>query len=186
MNKRLKRMVDRTLFYYLIIGILNYIVCTGIMFVLFNLCGFSDHIAPLFNYGLGSVIWYLSCRYILFRGKQSSWQRIIRFIIEVIVCYLISYYVIAPLAARALLRIPSIRHFFSFGGSEEEMVRGNCEMAVGALAYAFLNYFGQRYFVFSGRFELRRQVALAAQEELDSLPDEEELSEEEDESGEEE
>ena len=186
MNKRLKRMVDRTLFYYLIIGILNYIVCTGIMFVLFNLCGFSDHIAPLFNYGLGSVIWYLSCRYILFRGKQSSWQRIVRFIIEVIVCYLISYYVIAPLAARALLRIPSIRHFFSFGGSEEEMVRGNCEMAVGALAYAFLNYFGQRYFVFSGRFELRRQVALAAQEELDSLPDEEELSEEEDESGEEE
>lgn len=154
MNERLKRMVDRTLIYYVIIGILNLIVCTAIMFLLFNVCGFSDHIAPLFNYGLGSVIWFLACRYILFRGKQNSWKQILRFIAEVIVCYLISYYVIAPLLAKVLLPIPQVRHFFSFGGEEEEMIRGNCEMSIGAAAYAILNYFGQRYFVFSKRFEL--------------------------------
>ena len=56
MKEKFKHMVDRTLVYYVIIGILNFIVCTAIMFLLFNICGFSDHVAALFNYGLGSAI----------------------------------------------------------------------------------------------------------------------------------
>ena len=44
--------------------------------------------------------------------------------------------------------------FFSFGGTEN--IRGNCEMSVGSLSYALLNYFGQRYFVFSDRFAARK------------------------------
>ncbi len=161
MNKeRLKRMVDRTLVYYVIIGILNFILCTAIMFLLFNVYGFSDHVAPLFNYGLGSLIWYLACRYILFRNKPRSWQQIVRFLLEVIVCYLISYYIVAPLLSRVLLPNPRVRRFFSFGGEEEDMIRGNCEMTIGTAAYAILNYFGQRYFVFSGRYELHRKRRL--------------------------
>lgn len=155
MNRKLKRLVDRTLVYYVIFGILNFIVCTAIMFLLFNVCGFSDHIAPLFNYGLGSIFWYFGCRYLLFRGEERSWQQIIRFLAEVVVLYLLCYYVIAPLLTPVLLRMPKVRAFFSFGGTEEEMVRGNCEMTIGAASYAILNYFGQRYFVFSSRFELR-------------------------------
>ena len=165
MSHRLKRMVDRTLIYYVIVGVTNFIVCTGIMFLLFNVCGFSDHVAPLFNYGLGSLFWFLAGRYILFRGRQSTWQQIGKFVLEVIVCYLISYYVVAPLLARVLLPIPRVRKAFSFGGEEEEMVRGNCEMTIGAISYAIFNYFGQRYFVFSGRYELRRKDRYALEEE---------------------
>jgi len=174
MNKRLKRMVDRTLVYYVIIGVLNFILCTAIMFLLFNICGFSDHIAPLFNYVLGSVIWYLSCRYILFPGKQSSGKQIVRFLAEVIVVYLISYYIVAPLLSRVLLPIPKVRAFFSFGGEEEAMIRGNCEMSIGAAAYAILNYFGQRYFVFSKRYEIRE----LAEESAEAILREEETAEE--------
>lgn len=173
-RQRLKRMVDRTLVYYVIIGVLNLILCTAIMFLLFNVCGFSDHIAPLFNYGLGSVIWYLACRYILFRGRQSSGKQILRFIIEVIVVYLISYYIIAPLGYRLIMHFQGVRRFFSFGGNEEEMIRGNCEMTIGAAAYAILNYFGQRYYVFSKRYELREAAEdAAAQEEAPANPEEE-------------
>ena len=152
-------MVDRTLVYYVIIGILNFIICTAIMFLLFNVCGFSDHVAPLFNYGLGSVIWYLSCKYLLFRGHASTWQQLLRFVIEVLVCYAVSYYVAAPLLANVLLRSESVRDLFSFGGTEAEMIEGNCEMTLGAIFYAILNYFGQRYFVFSDRFEHHRKPA---------------------------
>lgn len=84
---------------------------------------------------------------------RTSWQMIVRFIAEVIICYLVSYYVAAPLLSRVLLPIPRVRRFFSFGGDAEEMIRGNCEMTIGAIVYAILNYFGQRYFVFSKRFE---------------------------------
>ncbi len=159
MSAKIKKMVDRTLVYYLIVGVLNFLVCTGLMFLLFNLCGFSDHIAPLFNYALGSLIWYLSCRYLLFPGQSSTWQQILRFLAEVLVCYVLSYYVAAPLLSGVLLRSQSVRSFFSFGGEEYEMIVGNCEMTIGAIAYAIINYFGQRYFVFSDRFEHHRKSA---------------------------
>ena len=175
MNKRLRRMVDRTLVYYVIIGVLNFILCTAIMFLLFNVCGFSDHIAPLFNYVLGSLIWYLACRYILFPAKQSSWKQIVRFVAEVLVVYVVSYYVIAPLLSRVLLPNPKVRAFFSFGGEEADMVKGNCEMTIGAAAYAILNYFGQRYYVFSKRYEIRE---LAEQSAIEILSAEEGLPKE--------
>lgn len=150
---KLKRLVNRIFIRYLIVGILNFIVCTALMFLLFNFCGFSEHIAPLVNYGLGSLIWYLACRFLLFPQQRTSLQQLLRFGVEVLVCYLISYYAVAPWLSGLLLRSESVRGFFSFGGSEMEMIRGNCEMTVGALVYALLNYFGQRYFVFTNRFE---------------------------------
>lgn len=164
MNRRLKRMVDRTLVYYVIIGILNFIVCTALMFLLFNDCGVSERIAPLFNYGLGSLIWYLACRFIIFRGKQSTWQQLVRFLVEVIICYVICYYLVAPLLSKALLRHERVRWLFSFGGDSDVMIRGNCELTIGTLAYAILNYFGQRYFVFSGRYEFHRKRRMAAKD----------------------
>ena len=152
---KLKKIVDKTLLLYLLLGVLNFILCTALMFILFNMCGFSEHLAPVVNYVLGSIIWYVSCRFILFRGEPASWQTIVRFILEVLVCYGLSYYVIAPLARRFLLKFQAMRSLFDFGGKEK--TAGNCEMTIGALAYAILNYFGQRYFVFSRRFELHRK-----------------------------
>lgn len=154
---KIKKLIDRTLVLYLIIGALNFVVCTALMFFLFNVCGFSEHIAPLVNYGLGSLIWYLSCRYVLFPAHPTTLRQLVRFIIDVVVCYLLSYYVAAPLLSDALLRSQSVREFFSFGGDTADMISGNCEMTVGAIAYALLNYFGQRYFVFSDRFDHARK-----------------------------
>ena len=153
---KIKKLVDKTTGLYLLLGVINFIICTALMFILFNMCGVSEHLAPVVNYVLGSIIWYFSCRYILFRGQSSSWQTIVRFIIEVLVCYGLSYYVIAPLAGRGLLKFQSMRSLFSFGG--EDKMTGNCEMTVGALVYAIINYFGQRYFVFSSRFDIHRKT----------------------------
>ena len=88
---KIKKLVDRTLVLYLIIGVLNFIVCTALMFLLFNLCGFSEHVAPLVNYGLGSLIWYLACRYILFPENRTTLRQLLRFALEVLVCYGLSY-----------------------------------------------------------------------------------------------
>ena len=152
---KIKTMVDRTLLNYIIIGVLNFIICTGIMFVLFNMCGFSEHIAPIVNYALGSLIWYLACHYILFRDSKATWQVKFRFVIEVLVCYLVSYYVVAQPVSNWLLRYSSVQAIFDFGGVDK--ISGNCEMTVGVIVYAIMNYFGQRYFVFTERFEYHRK-----------------------------
>lgn len=153
---KLRKMIDRTLALYLLVGVLNFVVCTGIMFLLYNLAGVSKHFAPVVNYGLGSVIWYLSCNYILFPGHKTTAKQLLRFLLDILVCYLASYYIAGPLVSRLLLRSQTVVRFFSFGGAEN--IRGNCEMAVGALFYALMNYFGQRYFVFSDRFEQRKKA----------------------------
>jgi hypothetical protein len=96
------------------------------------------------------VIQYLSCKYWIFPGAHKGGGQWLRFIIETVVCYGISYYLLAPLCADFLLRQEAVYDFFTFGGGPK--ITANCEMAVGSLGYALLNYFGQRYFVFSKRF----------------------------------
>lgn len=150
-----KKFVDRTLLLYVIVGVANFLICTSIMFLLFNLCGVSEHIAPIVNYGMGSLIWFLACRFILFKGHPTTLKRVILFTTEVLICYLLSYYVIAPLASKLLLRWDFASWLFRFGGAEKQ--QANCEMGIGALAYALINYFGQRYIVFSDRFEGHRK-----------------------------
>lgn len=149
-----EKMIDKTLALYLLVGVLNFIVCTGIMFLLYNVADVSKHFAPIVNYGLGSIIWYLSCNYLLFPGHKTTSKQLLCFVLDIVVCYLLSYYLIGPYISRLLLRSHSVTRFFSFGGTEN--IRGNCEMSVGSLSYALLNYFGQRYFVFSDRFAARK------------------------------
>lgn len=168
MRGKLGRVIDRTLFYYLLIGILNFLCCNALMFLLFNLCGFSEHVAPLFNYSLGSINWYLSCKYILFRGHKTSWKQLARFVTDVLCCYFLAYYIVAPLLSAVLLHSELVRSFFSFGGKSAEKISGNCQMAIGAVTYALSNYVGQRYFVFSDRFEHLRRKQNGIAEEKDN------------------
>ena len=92
-------MIDKTLALYLLVGVLNFIVCTGIMFLLYNVADVSKHFAPIVNYGLGSLIWYLSCNYLLFPGHKTTSKQLLRFVLDIVVCYLLSYYLIGPYAA---------------------------------------------------------------------------------------
>lgn len=151
---KLRRIFDRTLLTYSVVGVLNFIVCTLLMFVLYNKLHVSEHIAPVVNYGLGSLIWYLSCRYLIFREQRTTPSLLLRFIIEVVVCYGLSYYVVAPLVGNLILQWEKVLSFFSFGGVAK--IEGNCSMTVGMIAYAIINYFGQRYFVFNPRFESKK------------------------------
>ena len=153
--KKVKKMVDRAFALYLVVGVLNFILCTALMFFLYNVCGLSEHVAPIVNYGLGSVLWYLGCEYIVFPGHPHTLQLVIRFAVEVVVCYLVSYYLLAQFLAHWALQYDEVYELFTFGGGAK--VTANCEMAIGAVIYALLNYFGQRFFVFSGRFEYHKK-----------------------------
>ena len=150
-RKGLLKFIDLTLILYVVIGILNFIICTGLMFILYNVADISQHIAPVVNYTLGSILWYIACRCVLFRNNKTSLKQLLRFVIEVFVCYTLSYYVISPLVSLLILRFDAVQEIFSFGGADN--ISGNCDMTLGAISYALLNYFGQRYYVFSRRFE---------------------------------
>ncbi|MDR0889677.1 MAG: GtrA family protein [Oscillospiraceae bacterium] len=148
---KIQKVVDRSLVVYLIVGVLNFIVCTALMFLLYNLANVSDHVAPVVNYGLGSLIWFISCKYWIFPGHKTSMQMLLRFTVEVLLCYLLTYYLAAPFLTQLALKSEGVRRFFDFGGADG--IEANCKMSIGALLYALINYFGQRYYVFSDRFD---------------------------------
>ena len=87
---KLKKMIDKTLALYLLVGVLNFIVCTGIMFLLYNVADVSKHFAPIVNYGLGSIIWYLSCNYLLFPGHKTTCCALCWTLLCAICCRIIS------------------------------------------------------------------------------------------------
>ena len=132
----MKKLIDKKLILYCLVGLANYVFCTGLMFLLYNLHICDDHVAPLINYGLGAVIWYFGNVKLVFKQKQTP-ALIVRFILEIIICYVLCYYVLSPLICKLFVR-----------ESADTMTKDNFRMAVGSLAYAIVNYFGQRFFVF--------------------------------------
>lgn len=132
----MKKVFDKKLILYCLLGFANYVFCTGLMFLLYNLGICDDHVAPLINYGLGGIIWYFGNVKLVFKQKQTP-ALVIRFILEIIVCYLLCYYILSPLICMLFVR-----------KSASEGVQDNFRMAVGSVVYAIVNYFGQRFFVF--------------------------------------
>lgn len=132
----MKKLFDKKLILYCLVGFANYVFCTGLMFLLYNLGICDDHIAPLINYGLGGIIWYFGNVKLVFKQKQTP-ALIIRFVLEIIVCYLICYYILSPLICKLFVH-----------KSASTAAKDNIRMAVGSITYAIVNYFGQRFFVF--------------------------------------
>ena len=100
------------------------------------------------------MISFLGSKYLIFPRSGAGVQQCVRFGLEVLLCYGVSYYILAPVAAAFLLQSEMIYGWFTFGGGAK--VTANCEMAACAVVYALLNYFGQRYFVFTDRFEYHK------------------------------
>jgi len=139
MWEKIKSLFDAKLWKFLLVGVANTLVGTGVMFGLYNLAGLHRWgevgywISSAANYVVGSVLSYFLNRYFTFQSKAkgSLW----RFVVEISACYLIAYGAARPLARMALA---------GFGSQ----VQDNVAMLVGMCLFVGLNYLGQRLFVF--------------------------------------
>lgn len=133
----LKKLFDKTTLKFILVGIVNTLFGTTVMFVAYNVlhCGYWFSSAA--NYVLGSILSYFLNKYFTFRSKKRSWKEIIVFAVNVAVCYLLAYGIAQP-AATALL------------SGAGETLRDNVAMVVGMGLYVGLNYLGQRFIVFRG------------------------------------
>lgn len=120
---------------FLLVGVANTLVGTGIMFLLYNLAGYPYWPSVCANYICGGVMSYFLNKYFTFQNKERSWAQVGRFIVTVAVCMLIAYG----------LAKPAVRWALSGTG---EKVQENVAMLIGMGLYTVLNYFGQRFFAF--------------------------------------
>ena len=127
--------INNTFSRFVIVGIINTIVGTSIMFLAYNALGFSYWVSTFLNYFIGSILSYFLNKYYTFQSKQKSMMEIIRFIINIAICYFLAYYLAAKIVA------------FIFASYSQIFV-DNISMIAGMCLFVLLNYFGQRLIVF--------------------------------------
>jgi putative flippase GtrA len=139
------KMFDQTTLKFILTGIANTLVGTAVMYSLYNFAGFSYWISSAANYVIGSLLSYILNRNFTFKHKGSKIGSLIKFIINIALCYIIAYGIAKRIA------------FFFLKGWDQH-IRDNIAMAFGMVIFVGLNYFGQRFFVFSKRNASSRQI----------------------------
>ena len=132
---KISKIIDRTTGKFILVGIVNTIVGTGVMFVAYNVLNLNYWISSASNYVAGSIVSYFLNKYFTFRNKERSVKQLLIFVLNITVCYLAAYGVAKPL----------IFHVLS---SASVTVRDNCAMLTGMCLFVGLNYLGQRFVVF--------------------------------------
>lgn len=131
----IKKLLDRTFWKFIFVGMVNTLIGTAVMFSFYNLFHFSYWVSSAANYIVGSVVSYFLNKNFTFRDMNRGWKVIARFIINITLCYLIAYGAAKSLAEE-MLRAAS------------KNVQENGAMLVGMSLFVILNYIGQRFFVF--------------------------------------
>ena len=135
MADKKSKLIDGTIPRFLLVGVINTLVGCGAMFLLYNLAHWSYWLSSAANYVLGGIVSFFLNKYFTFRKREWSWRQVIRFAINVAVCWLVAYGAARPLVSWAL-------------SGQAEWLQENGAMLVGMCLYTGLNYLGQRFFAF--------------------------------------
>ena len=133
--EKLKGKLDITFLKFVLVGVVNTVVGTAVMFLAYNLLHLSYWISSAANYIVGSICSYFLNKYFTFQNKSKSPVVILKFILNITVCYLIAY----GGAKKLILLLLS--------GLSTEW-QDNIAMVCGMGLFVILNYFGQRFFAF--------------------------------------
>ena len=97
MKELIKKFADKTFLRFVLVGIINTIFGTAIMFVFYNVFGLSYWLSSASNYFFGSILSYFLNKYFTFQYKKRDWKVVVRFVVNISACYLIAYGVAKPL-----------------------------------------------------------------------------------------
>ena len=128
---------NSTLVRFAMVGVVNTLFGTAIMFVLYNVFGVGYWISSACNYIFGSILSFFLNKYFTFRDTARSWSQVLRFAVNIAACYLLAYGIAKPLVY-ALLE----------GQGASVSLRDNAAMLVGMGLFVCFNYLGQRFFAF--------------------------------------
>ncbi len=123
------------LFRFIIVGIINTVVGTTIMFGLYNLFGCSYWFSSAMNYTLTSILSFFLNKYFTFKNTERSIKQVLRFALNIAICYLLAYGIAKPLVLLAL-------------SNTNERFQNNVAMLVGMCLFTGFNFLGQRFFAF--------------------------------------
>jgi putative flippase GtrA len=132
-----QKVFDKTFITFLVVGMINTLFGTTIMFVLYNVFGCSYWASSFCDYLFGSILSFFLNKHFTFHYQGYDWKSIVKFTLNIIICYLIAYSLALPLTKLALESM----HF-------SKIVVENIAMLVGTCLFMLINYIGQKFFAF--------------------------------------
>ena len=120
---------------FAMVGVINTILGTTVMFVFYNFFHFSYWVSSASNYIIGSIISYLLNKNFTFRFKEQKYWSLLRFVLNILTCYLLAYGIAKP-----------VMHWILTGFSQT--IQENVSMMLGMGLFVVFNYLGQRFFTF--------------------------------------
>jgi putative flippase GtrA len=122
---------------FVLVGIINTIFSTVIMFSLYNLASFGYWGSSTVSYILASILSFFLNKNFTFRNKESTAKTALRFTVNIAVCYLVAYSISKPIVTEILSST-----------SLSESIVEQLSMVLGMVLFTMLNYIGQRFFTF--------------------------------------
>ncbi len=134
---QLKQFLSREFLTFLVVGVVNTLFGTAIMLVLYNVFGCSYWVSSFCDYFFGSILSYFLNKHFTFHYQGTDWRSIVKFALNIIVCYLIAYSLALPLTRAALESLQL-----------SKPVVENVAMLVGTVLFMIINYLGQKFYAF--------------------------------------
>lgn len=131
----MKKFFDKTFLRFILVGVANTIFGTTVMLVFYNVFHCSYWLSSVANYVFGSILSYFLNKNFTFANKEKGIKPVLRFTLNIAVCYALAYGIAKPLL-RAIL------------SSFNKTVVENCAMLTGTVLFIGFNYIGQRFFAF--------------------------------------
>ena len=132
-----RRVFDKSFITFLVVGVVNTLFGTTIMLVLYNVFGCSYWVSSFCDYFFGSILSYFLNKHFTFHYSGTDWRSIMKFALNIIICYLIAYSLALPLTQKSLESM-----YFS------KTIVENVAMLVGTGLFMVINYVGQKFFAF--------------------------------------
>jgi len=140
-----RHLVDKTTAVYALVNALCWLIGTALMFLLYNIAHWSYWKSSACNYLVGGTLGYVLNRKYTFHNHDSHALVLGKYVLHMAACYFIAYSLAPPL----------VEPLLDGAGLH---VTGNASLALGAVIFAVLNYFGQRYLVFRRLFGKKNDV----------------------------
>ena len=133
-----QNLFDRTFLTFMMVGVVNTLFGTAVMFILYNVFNCSYWVSSFFDYFLGGILSYFLNKHFTFHYHGVDRRSVVRFALNIMVCYLIAYSLALPLTRHALASLQLSR-----------TVVENVAMLVGTGLFTVINYLGQKFFAFN-------------------------------------
>jgi len=131
---------DGKFFRFILVGILNTIIGSLIMFSLYNAAHLSYWMSSFINYFITSILSFFLNKYFTFGVRQWSVFMVFAFTANIVVSYIAAYGAAKPL----------MNYFLQ--GSDQK-IRENAALFTGMCLFTGINYLGQRFIVFRNKTE---------------------------------